>query len=278
MKVSVIVTTYNWPQALRLVLQSLCSQSHADFEVIVADDGSEDQTAKLIQHYQRQNKISIRYCWQPDQGFRAAKIRNRAVAMARYDYLIFLDGDCVPRKNFIANHCKLAERGYFVSGSRVLLSQAFTQSVLSTKNEIHHYSLMRWLMLKWTRQCNRFFPLLTLPLGALRKRETMRWQGAKTCNLAMWRNDFLAVNGFDEQFIGWGFEDSDLVIRLQKNSVKRKSGKFFVPVIHCWHPEQSREKMLQNEQKLQSTLLSEQTFIEQGINQYFNHAFTTVKA
>lgn len=266
--ISVIVTTYNWPQALDRVLAGLAQQSYRQFEIIVADDGSTAQTAQLIAQWQQRLPFPLQHCWQPDEGFRAAMSRNRAAALAKNDYLIFLDGDCVPLVHFVARHAQLAQTGWFVAGNRILLNQAFTEQVLASHLPIEQYSFWQWTKAQLTGKCNRLLPLIHLPLGPLRKLAPMRWQGAKTCNLAMWRQDYLAVNGMDESFQGWGFEDSDLVIRLQRANIKRKSAKYGVPVIHLWHPEQDKSKIARNAQRLAKTLENFEVRAKQGVAQY----------
>lgn len=199
---SLIVTTYNWPDALQLVLQSLQQQTDHDFEVIVADDGSTTTTKQLIEQIKGHLSFSLTHVWQEDIGFRAAKIRNQAVAAARGDYLVFLDGDCVTPQWFVAWHRKLAEERWFVAGNRLLLSAEFTRTVLEQNLLLHTWRMTDWWSAYRRSQCNRFSPLIRLPDNVLRKLLKNNWHGVKTCNLGMWRNDFLAVNGFDEEFRG----------------------------------------------------------------------------
>ncbi len=253
-QLSVIVTTYNWPKALHRVLSGLCAQHYQRLEVIIADDGSLPDTKELVHFWQKKCPFALHHCWQPDEGFQAARIRNKAVAMASHEYCIFIDGDCVPLPHFTAYHAKLAQPGWFVAGNRILLNKQFTAEILKQDWEIEHYSLKKWFIARAGGKCNRFLPLLPLPLGPLRKLYAHRWQGAKTCNLGVWRRDFLQVNGFNEAYVGWGFEDSDLVIRLQNANIRRKNGKFAVPVLHLWHPEADRTHAKENAQRLQATL------------------------
>lgn len=268
--VSVIVTTYNWPSALDRVLSGLCAQDYKHFEVIIADDGSKEDTGLVIQAWQSIAPFTIKHCWHPDQGFQAAMIRNRAAALASYDYLVFIDGDCVPLPHFVRNHAKLAEEGYFVAGNRLLLNQTFTQQVLTEKMPIEHYSASRWAHITWKRDCNRFLPLLTLPLGHLRKLKPNQWKGVKTCNLGLWREDYVRVNGLDENYVGWGFEDSDLIVRLLRAKIKRKSGKFATGVIHLWHKEQNRAMLNDNAYRLAQTLQNKEIKAKKGFDQYIN--------
>ena len=130
MPISVVVTTYNRPDALRAVLDGLAAQADLDFEVIVADDGSRDDTRALVERTGAGFPVPLSHTWQEDKGFRAGAARNRAAERARGDYLVFLDGDCIPRPDFVACHRALAERGWMVAGNRILLSEAFTATTL----------------------------------------------------------------------------------------------------------------------------------------------------
>lgn len=240
--ISVIVTTYNRPDALQVVLLALAQQTQLPNQVVVADDGSTQETRLLIGQLQNQLNYPLQHVWQKDEGFQAAKIRNKAALCAHSNYLIFLDGDCVPFPDFIENHRLLAEPNWFVSGHRVLLEKQFTQKILQELLPIYKQSTLEWLLHYFQRQSNRLFPLLRIRLNQLRKLHAKQWQGAKSCNLGLWKEDFICVNGFDESFIGWGYEDSDLVIRLIRAGIYRKSGKFAIPVIHLWHQQNDREK------------------------------------
>lgn len=242
---SLIITTYNWPAALTLVLESVRTQRVLPLEVLVADDGSTGETRTLIKTLQSNFPIPLKHIWHPDKGFRAACIRNKAILQARGDVLVCVDGDCVLPAHFIARHRRLAEKGWFVAGSRILLSQTYTARVLAQTCMLPEHSIAILQMAR-QRHVNRWLPTLALPLGPVRKCTPYRWKGAKTCNLAAWKADILAVNGFDESFEGWGYEDSDLVIRLLRLGIKHKSGRFASFVFHLDHPEQSRDRAKEN--------------------------------
>jgi glycosyltransferase involved in cell wall biosynthesis len=268
LSLSVIITTYNRPDALDAVLRGFAAQTYGAFEVLVADDGSTSDTQKLVEQFARTVPFSVQHIWQEDRGFRAAAIRNKAMAKARADYIIFTDGDCIPRKNFVAQHARLAEPGWFLSGNRVLLSQQFTQQVLSNAWSLPDWPYWRLWQAWAQRKINRLSPFMTLPDMAFRKRKAHEWRGAKTCNLSVWRSDLIRVNGLDEAFTGWGFEDSDLVIRLLRAGVKHKSARFATPVFHLWHQENDRSRIEHNEQKLQEVLHAAHVKALQGLDQY----------
>lgn len=269
MKTSVIVTTYNRPDALELALEGYAAQDDKDFELVIADDGSTFDTEKVIAQFQAKNIIKIRHVWQEDQGFRAAAIRNRAIAVTSADYIIFSDGDCVPLPDFVRRHKCLAEKNWFVAGSRVLLSESFTREVLKKRIPVHQWTFGRWIVSRMKGNINRLSPFLSLPmLNGVRKISPNRWQSAMTCNMATWRHDLINVNGFDENYVGWGLEDSDLVIRLLHANIRRKSARFISPVLHLWHRENDRHRLLENRHRLGERMKSSQFVATKGLDQY----------
>lgn len=268
MLASLIVTTYNRPDALEAVLAGLLAQQDRGFEVLIADDGSRDETRKLIERTAREAPLRIVHVWQEDRGFRAGAARNRASLQAVGEYLVFLDGDCVPRPDFVARHRRLAERGWMVAGNRILLSESFTREVLDGRLPIHAWTFAQWREAQRRGAINRKAPLLRLPLGPLRKLGRGRWQRVRTCNLGVWADDFRAVNGFDETFEGWGFEDSDLAVRLLNLGVRRKVGAFATGVLHLWHREHDRAREGENWQRLQQRIRSAETRAGRGLDQY----------
>jgi glycosyltransferase involved in cell wall biosynthesis len=249
-QISVIVTTYNRMDALKAVLRGLARQNDRGFEVVIADDGSEPTAREVLQAGAARFELPIKHVWHADQGFRAGEIRNRAILASRGSYCIFLDGDCIPRPNFIAVHRRLAEPGWFVTGNRVLLSCELTRRVLAESAEPALWDLRTWLALRRQQKINRVGPLWRLPLGPLRKVRRTAWRGARSCNLAVWRSDLDRVDGFDATYSGWGLEDSDLLIRLLRAGVRRKDGNFATGVIHLCHPESDRSSLPENQRRL----------------------------
>lgn len=268
MKITVIVTTYNRPDALVATLDGFLAQDIRDFELAVADDGSTAETRLLTKTYARKAPFAVHHVWQEDRGFRAGAIRNRALAATAGEYVIFIDGDCVPPPAFVRTHGELAEPGYFLSGNRILLSPGFTSEVLGGRLPVHAWGAVKWFRAWLKRDVNRVMPLLRLPDGAFRKRSPRQWEGVKTCNLSAWRADLLRVNGFDESYSGWGLEDSDLVIRMLRAGVKHKSARFAAPVFHLWHPEQDRARLVENQRLLDEILGSQRIEALAGLNQY----------
>lgn len=268
MNTAVILTTYNRPDALEAALEGFSEQEDAAFELIVADDGSTPETGTLVERYAQRVPFSVRHVWQEDRGFRAGAARNRAVAQTRAEYIIFSDGDCVPPPFFVKRHIALAERGYFLAGNRILLSQAFTDLLLRRRVPVHRWSAARWMIAWAKRDVNRALPLVRLPDGAFRKRAPQRWEGVKTCNFSLWRTDLVRTNGFDERYAGWGLEDSDLVIRLLHAGVRHKSARFAAPVFHLWHRENDRTGLSENQRHLQEILGSNRVVALEGLDRY----------
>jgi glycosyltransferase involved in cell wall biosynthesis len=263
---SVILATYNRPDALDAVLRSLAAQSDQNFEVIVADDGSKPDTAAVVANWKGQLARRVLHVWHPDQGFRLAEIRNRAILAAGGDYCIFLDGDCLARPNFLTAHRALAERGWFVTGNRILMSRELTQRILSARLTAERWNNAVWLARRFGGGINRLGALFSLPLGPLRKRNARAWRGARACNLGIWRSDLAAVNGFDAAFSGWGREDSDLFVRLMRAGVRRKDGRMATGVLHLWHPEADRSGLEDNERRLKDVITGDRIQAVQGLS------------
>lgn len=268
MRTAVIITTYNRPDALTAVLDGYVAQDTQAFELLVADDGSTDDTRQVVADYVRRAPFPMHHVWQEDRGFRPAAVRNRALAASRADYIIFSDGDCVPPREFVSRHVALAEPGYFLAGNRILLSERFTREALREHVPIHRWDARHWLAAWVRRDVNRALPLLSLPDGAFRKLAPRQWRGVKTCNLSAWRSDLMRVNGLDESYSGWGLEDSDLVIRLLRADVRHKTVRFAAPLFHLWHRENDRSRLAGNQRRLDEILASHRTEALIGVNQY----------
>lgn len=256
MKISVIVTTYNRPDALALVLQSLAVQADRNFEIIVADDGSREETGAFVRDFAARCPVPVRHVWQPDEGFRAGRVRNLAADAAGGDYLIYLDGDCIAQPDFVARHRALAEPGRTVTGSRILLSEDLTRDLCAAGRWDPVAFRARALSYRLAGRLNKALPLfLKLPDGSWRQYRDFVWRRIKSCNLACWKADAAAIGGFAADFDGgWGHEDADFVFRLHVHGVLRKSGAFATEVLHLWHPMASREKMEPNRLRLQARI------------------------
>lgn len=262
MLISVIVSTYNRPDALSEVLQALMDQTDGNYEVIVADDGSSESTRETISAFQKSPSAKktgrLVHAWHPDQGFRLSAARNMAISVSNGEYLIFLDGDCIPRPGFVQRHRLIAERGFMVSGSRVLLSATLTKRVLSPgwQPPLHRRGWPFWTLQRLLGNANKLLPLIYFPDNPLRRYREIRWSRIKGCNLAFWKNDLVSVNGFDESFVGWGHEDADLVLRLARLGIRRKGGAFSTEVFHLWHKENARTTESENRKRVEDRMRS----------------------
>jgi len=264
--ISVIVTTFNREDALEAVLSALSRQSDQTFEVVIADDGSPSMTAAMVERWRSRLAVPLTHVWQMNCGFRAAEIRNRAILACRGEYCVFLDGDCVAPPDFIATHRKLAQRGWFVTGNRVLLSPTLTAAVLEEHLQPEAWSVRAWIGQRLRGEVNRLAALLRLPFGPLRRLRSRQWRGARSCNLGIWRSDLERIDGFDASYTGWGREDSDLLIRLLRSGLRRKDGRFATGVIHLWHPHVDRAQLAANDARLHAVLQSERTRAQRGLS------------
>jgi glycosyltransferase involved in cell wall biosynthesis len=269
-EISVIVATYQRPDALDACLRSLSVQTDRNFEIVVADDGSDMNTAAVVNDWSRKLGVRLKHAWHPDRGFRLAEIRNRAIRISGGDYCVFLDGDCIARPDFVAAHRKLIERGWFVTGNRVLLSENATATILQSGLQPESWNWLRWLKARMRGDVNRVLPLMPLPLDGLRKKSALRWRGARGSNMAFWRDDLVAVDGFDSGYTGWGREDSDIFIRMIRNGICRKDGRFATAVLHLWHKEADRSQLSANDRQLEAIAAGERIYAQQGLSHIIN--------
>jgi glycosyltransferase involved in cell wall biosynthesis len=263
--VALVISTYNRPDALNKVLISVASQEVMPDEIIIADDGSEEETRQLIEAWQR--RLHIKHVWQEDIGFRLSAARNNAIKVAQSDYIIFIDGDCLIPSDFIKKHLKMAEPRFFVPGSRILLTESITRSVLREDGmDLQRKSFAQFVVMRLKGEINRLVAFLFVPGKKWRKWRTKSWRRIRGCNMAFWRDDLLHVNGFDEDFDHWGHEDADIAVRLIRSGVYRKDGIMGSYVFHLWHRENkdaSEQTMLNY---LSRTIVGERpVFAEHGI-------------
>jgi len=257
MTVSLIITTYNWPEALELVLKSALEQSIVPDEIIIADDGSTFETEKLIQGLVQESIVPVYHAWQEDEGFRAASVRNKAIRQASSDYLVLIDGDMILHPKFIEDHLKQAENNTFIQGSRVLLTENKAKKILLQKD----YSFS-FFSIGLKNRKNAIHSNLLSKVFSCKKHSI---KGIKTCNFALYRKDAYKVNGFDESFIGWGREDSEFAARLMNAGIARKDVKFNAIAYHIYHEENTRASLPENDKILQDTIVSEKKWCNKGL-------------
>lgn len=257
--ISLIITTYNNPPFLELVLKSVLRQSVYPKEVVIADDGSGVETKKLIERYQRIFPIPLLHSWIPDCGFRLSMSRNNAIVKASGDYIVMVDGDMVLTPHFIKDHQKLMQKEFFVVGSRAPLNENATRCRLRTLNPAFHF---------WSYGLKKPLALVRMPFLAAWLKGKSGIARAKGCHLAFWKEDCMKVNGFDENFESWGYEDSDFFQRLLNNRINRKNAKGMAGAVHLYHPEENRVNAGKNWQMLQETITLKRTRAKKGIDQY----------
>ena len=267
MNISFVVLTYNRTDALLAVLRSLARQCGVQHEVLIADDGSRTEEVNELILQCPSFRCPVRHIWHPDKGFTAAQARNLAASQAHGDYLVFLDGDCVPNSIHVEQHARLAEPGYFVNGSRVLLSENLTQRVLRDQIDLPRSSALFWVR-AWLRgDSNKLLHLLVWPWRLFRVKQGFTWRGIRSCNFGVWRQDFVRVNVFDETFEGWGHEDADLVLRLSHLGIKRKNGFMGTEVFHLWHRENKRDRESSNKNRVIQRMQTDQVQADRGLLQ-----------
>jgi len=263
---SLIVSTYNRPDALRLSVESIFRQVHAPDEIIIADDGSGKETGDLIQQLTKASKVPIVHVWQEDEGYQLARIRNRAFAAAKYDYVIQIDGDLLLDEHFVYDHLKIARPGTFFSGSRTMIDEQLTGEVLKGEVSTEKVPLEKEHLLKKANAVRS--PLLS-KLTYLYQRHDNNYKCVIGCNMAFWKKDLVAVNGYDESFKGWGKEDNDLAVRLQNSGVKLRFIKFGAITYHLHHRVADLSAVPSNEEKLNETIREKRTFVKEGMNKYY---------
>lgn len=227
MNTSLIVSTYNRPDALALCLESIFRQTVLPSEIIVGDDGSGQETIDLVKCYQQKSPVPLIHVWQEDKGFRLATMRNKCIARAKHEYIIQIDGDLILHPHFIEDHQSFAEQGYYVKGGRVNIGERLTRTLCAKRQYVRLSFFTRGLL----RRINAIHCLPLARYLSLR-RKTAPGLG---CNMGFWRADAIAINGYDEFYVGWGGEDYDFAIRLQHLGLTKKSLKFAAIVFHLWH-------------------------------------------
>ena len=260
MRISVAVITYNWPEALELVLRSLAAQTELPYEVIVTDDGSQPATRELLLRMARDYPVRLVHLWQPDDGARMSRARNRAIAAAQGDYVVLLDGDMVAERHFIADHRAFARRGCFAQGSRVLTDASSVNDMLKRGPSFPEF---------FRRGIDRRRHTLRLPvLARLFARPSKRQRGIKSCNMAFWRDDLLRLNGFNEAMIGWGREDTELAVRAFHADLLRRDLRLGGLAVHLYHRTRKHLVDNPNDRILEQARRSGISRCERGVGQY----------
>lgn len=259
-KTSLVTPTYNWPDALELLLLSVLGQSVLPDEVILADDGSTEKTKLLIESFKKDFPVPLIHIWHEDNGNQKPMIMNKAIAQATGNYIIEIDGDIIMHKDFIKDHISMAEENTFLYGSRVNIKESHLTYLFKKKQIRFNY---------FSKGINKRNRTLRIPLLAnLAKKELRRSSKLRGCNMSFWKKDFIAVNGFNENLVGWGIDDSELIQRMVNNGVSGKRIKHKGIVYHIYHPEQDKSQVHLNLEIEKQIEQSGDTFSTKGVNQY----------
>jgi len=258
--VALIISTYEQPDYLQRVLDAVSRQSRLPQEILLADDGSGEETKNVFSRWSVQQPFVSRHIWQAHDGFRKAHILNRAVAAASSTYLVFLDGDMVPHPDFIADHCAAARSTAFVQGHRALVKQKaaawFGRRELAADRR---HALWQGQLSGWKNAWRWPVPMVS---------EKNHLRGIRGCNLSLWREDMLRINGYDEAFTGWGREDSEFAARLMNAGIRRLDLRGRALCFHLWHPPASRGKLPANDGLLGKTIREKIARCEHGLDRH----------
>ncbi|MGV8828385.1 MAG: glycosyltransferase family 2 protein [Breznakibacter sp.] len=263
-KTAIVVSTYNRPDALRIVMESLLNQTVLPDEIIIADDGSTSQTQNLINYYKERFPNLITHVWQEDKGFRLAAIRNKAMAQAKSDYIIQIDGDIMLHSKFVEDHISMATKGYYAAGSRAMLSENLTTDII---NCMASRSLCVFSQGVHNRLNAIRIPIL-MHLLAHPRVSKKSFKKIKGCHMAFWKEDFIRINGYNEDFEGWGSEDVEIELRFIKAGLKRCNLKFGALQYHLYHPENNKDREKKNEKICSQTRDSKTIRCQNGVNKY----------
>jgi glycosyltransferase involved in cell wall biosynthesis len=273
MKVSVILSTYNSAEWLEKVLWGYECQTCRDFEIVIADDGSGQPTADVIEHFKKKNKFPIKHVWHEDRGFQKSEILNKAIIASSTEYLIFSDGDCIPRNDFIEAHIKYSQIGYFLSGGYFMLPMQTSKAI--TREDVLEGAIFQ---VKWLKQNGLSTTYKTLKLtsrGIIEKLlnaltpTKATWNGH---NSSGWKKDIVAVNGFNEQ-MQYGGQDRELGERMMNLGIEGKQIRYSAICVHLDHKRSYKtpESIAKNRQIRRETRTNRKVWTEFGIVKSSKH-------
>ncbi len=258
MKLTLVVNTYNNPLALERIFEEVQHGSEQPHEIVVADDGSDDKTRERVQAWQKKVPFPILHAWQEKKGYRRSRILNLAISLSSGDYLVFIDGDCIPGRHFVRDHRQVAEQGCFVQGRRAYIAEPMVQPFLARETGLLGVALRG--------QLEGPFKAIRLPFPLVFKNRELK--SILGCNLGIWRQDLEQINGYDESYEGWGAEDSDLAARLYHCGRQRKFVYGRCQLFHLNHPRLSRNRYDDNKAMLQQTLDTRKTRCDSGLSNH----------
>jgi glycosyltransferase involved in cell wall biosynthesis len=261
-RLALVISTYERPDALAAVLDSVSRQRAAPDEIVIADDGSGPATRELTASFSRRSAVAVRTVSQPHEGFRLTRLRNLAIAAATADYLVFIDGDMLLHEAFIADHRRHARAGHFTQGVRVRASETLTRRLIRDPRQAVSVVTPGLGFLR------RAYLLRSRRLASAMRRTANGMIAIKGCNQAYWRDDLVRVNGFNEAIEGWGPEDKELCARLAHAGIGRQTLLFGGVAIHLHHAPASRAALPKNLAVLEETLRARRTWCERGLDSH----------
>jgi len=234
---SVVVATYEQAPSLDAVLRALSDQSDVAFEIVVADDGSGPETARLVERWRSRFGGRLQYAFQPDEGYRLARVRNLGASLTSGELLVFMDGDVVPRRHFVRTLRRSGRAGWFVAGKRVMLSRDFSERALGARLRFHRWTAARWGLLHRSDAdgLEALVPRDRRRVGRTGLPEFVPHAGGYGFLLGVWRDDFERVNGYDMRYVGWGAEDVDMGVRLHRLGLRCGWAGPQSALFHLWH-------------------------------------------
>lgn len=259
-KVALIISTYNWPEALELVLKSITAQTRLPDEVIIADDGSSVETRRVIEAARKMCNCPIQHIWHEDRGFRKSTMLNKAMAVTRSEYIILIDGDCIIHRNFVADHIRNADINTYLFGCRVNIKKPMVKTIIQQKKTV--FSCFSGGLGNRTRAI--YFPLLN---SKSQKVNSLSGK-LRGCNMSFWRQNAIDCNGFNESITGWGREDSEFIVRMSNNGISGLRLKFCAIVYHLYHNKRSRDSVTKNTLIQQEAIDKTKKWCANGIEQY----------
>lgn len=261
MSICVIISTYNWSEALKLSLLSLANQQILPNEVIIADDGSDEKTRLMLDDIAKVLPYPLVHCWQENKGFRVGRIRNEAIKCCSQAYIIQIDGDIICHPLFIADHLRYQQKGYFICGRRVNLNEEETRLTIAEGKLFAEKSITE----NKASAAKRIpFLMQLFKIDAINRYIN---KGVYGCNVAYWKADALEVNGYNLDMEGWGREDDEFVQRLINAKKYKKTLKFGGIVYHLFHAKRATDSFQKNDAILQNTLQNRITYTPNGIKQ-----------
>ena len=257
---TLVASIYNRPEALELLLLSLINQTVLPNEIVIADDGSDENIKKMIADFSTKLTIPIIHVWQEDIGNRKPTILNKSIARSKYDYIIQIDGDIIMNKCFIEDHLTFAENGVYLFGSRVNTQKSILENIYKNKT-------LNFIF--FSKGIKRRGRTIRIPiLMNFAKKTDKRSSKLRGCNLSFWKKDFIKINGYNENLVEAWREDSEMIERMHNIGIKGKRLKFAGIAYHLYHKSQSQSQISINLAIEKETILKKLKFTDKGINQY----------